>query len=251
MGDDFQGLAVRHGFDRAGVETRFLATDPGRPTSTTILSVRSCGQRSNYHMVGASLFFGIEPALLKALPGVRAVYWGAVNLPGVARDAPEFLRKARAAGAFVTCDLVSPRDGTLEDLARILPHVDLFMRSLAELRAINGDEDLPGAAQRFMVMGAGACVFKLGHERSVLFGADRTIAMPLLPITPIDTTTCGDSFCSGFHAARLRGYDEEHCLRFATATAAQVAMGLGTLGKLGSFDETLALADTIPATPRV
>jgi sugar/nucleoside kinase (ribokinase family) len=77
---------------------------------------------------------------------------------------------------------------------------------------------------------------------------DYAVQVPALPIDPVDTTTCGDSFCVGFHAGWLRGLDEEASLRFATATAAQVAMGLGTVGALSSFDETMALSRSVGAS---
>ena len=243
VGADLQGLAVRHGLEEAGVDTQFLTVDPSYPTSTTVLPVRSCGQRSTYHMVGASMFYRLDDKLRAALPSVRAVHWGAVNMPGVVAAAPDFLKTARSVGAFVTCDLVSPRPGTLDDLERILPHVDLFMPSLAEVRKITGSSDLVAAARRFIGMGAGGCIIKLGEQGSILIDKDRELRVPAIPITPVDTTTCGDSFCAGFHAARLRGFEDEKCLRFATATAAQVAMGIGTLGKLGDFEKTRSLAE--------
>jgi sugar/nucleoside kinase (ribokinase family) len=246
VGDDLQGVAVRHGMERAGIDTRHLLTDTTWRTSSTVLPVRSFGQRSTYHMVGASMFAALPDALEAELPSIRAIHWGAVNLPGVANQSVDFLRKARAAGVFVTCDLVSPRDGTMQDLARILPFVDVFMPSLAEVVQLHGSEDLRGAADRFIAMGAGKCVFKLGHDGAILLGPDQEVRVAALPIDPVDTTTCGDSFCAGFHAARQRGQGEEDALRFATATAAQVAMGLGTLGALRDYHSTLALAGEVP-----
>ena len=64
--------------------------------------------------------------------------------------------------------------------------------------------------------------------------------MPAHRITPIDTTSCGDSYCAGFIAALNRGWEPLEACRFATATAAQVAQGLATLGKLESFEATEA-----------
>lgn len=245
VGNDLQGFAVRHGLEQAGVDTRFLATDPNMPTSSTVLPVRACGQRSTYHMVGASMFFDIADDSWAALPQISALHWGAVNMPGVARKGADFLKAAKDAGIFITCDLVSPRDGTLEDLARILPYIDFFMPSLAEVEKVHGSSDLAEAARRFMGMGAGGCIFKLGDQGAALFTADRELRVPAIPIEPVDTTTCGDSFCTGFHAARLHGFSEERSLAFATATAAQVAMGLGTLGKLEGFASTAALAEQV------
>ncbi len=242
VGDDLQGVAVRDGLRRAGVDTTLLATSARCPTSTTVLPVRDDGQRGTLHMVGASMMEPLADGATAAAATARGVHWGGVGSPGLAGQGEPLLRAARAAGAFVTCDLISPQPGAADELARLLPHVDLFMPSLAEVRVLTGGDDLPAAAAHFMALGARACLFKMGRDGAVLFAPEGTIAAPAFAIAPVDTTTCGDSFCAGYHAARLRGFDAPACLRFASAVAARVAMGVGTLGALGSFDETLDFA---------
>ncbi len=64
------------------------------------------------------------------------------------------------------------------------------------------------------------------------------MTMPAHDIVPVDTTSCGDSYCAGFIAALDRGWSVLDAARFATATAALVALGLGTLGTLESFEAT-------------
>jgi sugar/nucleoside kinase (ribokinase family) len=64
--------------------------------------------------------------------------------------------------------------------------------------------------------------------------------LPAYAVTPVDTTSCGDSYCAGFIAALDRGWPPLEAARFATATAALVAQGLATLGKLESFEATEA-----------
>jgi sugar/nucleoside kinase (ribokinase family) len=102
------------------------------------------------------------------------------------------------------------------------------------------------AAAFFREAGAGACVIKNGAAGSILGLPERTVSLPAHAITPVDTTSCGDSYCAGFIAALLRGFEPVEAARFATATAALVAQGLGTLGKLESFDATLAAMRTLP-----
>lgn len=242
VGADLQGDAVRIGLEREGVDTALLDTSAQWPTSTTVIPVREDGQRSNLHMIGASLFAPVPQAAFDLLPRVRAVHWGAVGCPGPYGDGPDFLARARAAGALVTCDLISPQASALDELARLLPHVDVFMPSVAEVRFLAQTDDLAEAAARFRAMGAGACVFKLGRAGAAMFSADGEVRVPAFAIEPVDTTTCGDSFCAGFIGARLAGQRDIDALRFATAVAAQVAMGVGTFGVLRGFEETMAFA---------
>ena len=93
----------------------------------------------------------------------------------------------------------------------------------------------------FRSLGAAACIIKNGSKGSyVSIGAERR-TVPAHAIKPVDTTTCGDSYCAGFIAALAQNWPPLEACRFATATAAMVAQGLGTLGTLQSFAETEAV----------
>jgi sugar/nucleoside kinase (ribokinase family) len=239
VGDDLIGAFVRLGFESVGVDTSLLATRPGERTSTTLLAVESDGVRSSYHMPGAGIGAAVDPAVVAAACASRFVHYAAVG--GRATDGgpgAALLAAAKAAGAVVTCDLIGPRRSALDELKRLLPHVDYFMPSAAEAAFLSGADDIAAAAELFRSLGAKACVIKNGRQGSyVSIGAERR-TIPAHAIEPVDTTSCGDSYCAGFIAALERGWAPLDACRFATATAALVAQGLGTLGRLESFAAT-------------
>lgn len=247
VGDDPQGQLIRSMFDRAGVDTSLLVTATDRPTSTTVLPIRPNGDRPNWHMMGASIFAPVTDAVFAALARTAAVHWGGVGFPGAAGKGADLLRAARARGAFTSCDLIAPSDAAQADLDALLPHVDLFMPSLAEVHALAGTGDPVEGARRFMARGAGGCLIKMGGEGALLVLADRQVHAPAHRIDPVDTTSCGDSLCAGYIAGRARNLDPAEALRFGVATAAQVALGVGTLGKLESYDTTAAFMRDTPA----
>lgn len=242
VGDDPQGGLVLSMLETAGVDVSLLAEMPGMPTSTTVLPIRPDGERPNWHMLGASVFAGITDDVRAALSRTKAVHWGAVGFPGTAGAGADFLREARAQGVFTSCDLIAPGEAANAELDALLPHIDLFLPSMAEVRALAGTEDPAEAARHFMARGAKACLVKLGAKGALLVQPEGSLHVPAHNITPVDTTSCGDSLCAGFLAARSRGLDAQAALGFAVATAAQVALGTGTLGKLKGFDETLQFA---------
>lgn len=244
VGDDVQGRLLQAEFERVGVDLSALGVNPDVPTSTTVLSVREGGQRSTMHMLGASVLTPLGPEAWSVAARSRAVHWGGVGYPGLAGQGADLLGAAKASGAFVTCDLISPQASAKDELTRLLPFVDLFMPSLAEVVILAGTDDLRIAADYFMSLGAGACLFKLGAQGAAMFTKSNEISVPAFAIDPVDTTSCGDSFCAGFHAARKHGHDAKGCLEFATATAASVARGVGTLGALEDYDHTSAWAET-------
>ncbi|MBL0916625.1 MAG: hypothetical protein IBJ13_14305 [Sphingopyxis sp.] len=145
-------------------------------------------------------------------------------------------------------DLIAPTDAAQADLDALLPHVDLFMPSLAEVRALAGTDDPVEGAHRFIARGAGGCLVKMGAKGALLVLPELQVHAPAHRIDPVDTTSCGDSLCAGFLTARRRGMDEASALRFAVATAAQVALGVGTLGRLDGYDSTLAFMRDVPTT---
>lgn len=244
VGNDPQGRVVRDMLGSAGVALDLLAVDATMPTSTTILPIASDGERPTLHMVGASLFAPLSPETWQALDGARAVHWAAVGFPGAQPDAARFLAAAHAAGALVTCDMIAPNDASRAAIDQILPAIDIFMPSWAEASFLTGATSPLDAARALLAKGARACLLKLGGDGAMLVTGHSTIVVPAFAITPVDTTSCGDSLCAGFIAGRLRGMADEAALRFACATAALVAQAPGTLGLLQGLEQVGAFADS-------
>jgi sugar/nucleoside kinase (ribokinase family) len=241
VGDDLAGRFVRLALDEAGVDTSLLETLQAVPTSTTVLAVDSAGRRPNFHAPGAGVAARATEAVQAAAAAAKFLHYAGVggrNLdkgPGAA-----LVRAARAAGTIVTCDLISPRRSAMEELKSILPNLDYFMPSATEALALTGLNDLVAAGEAFLVLGARNVIIKDGRHGSLLMLGGARIRLPAFAITPVDTTSCGDSYCAGFIAALDRDWPPLEAARFATATAALVAQGLATLGRLESFAATEA-----------
>lgn len=241
VGDDMNGLFVRAGLESLGVDTRLLATRTGEATSSTLLGVESDGRRSSFHRPGAGTAAPLDAPVIDAARRSRFVHYAAVG--GSTTDGgagAELLAQAKAAGAVVTCDLISPRRSAVEEIARVLPYVDYFMPSAAEAAFLSGSDDLSLAARRFVELGAKACVIKNGRRGALALVDGEERLVPAFAVSPVDTTSCGDAFCAGFIAALDRGWAPLDACRFAGMTAGLVAEGVGTLGALEDFDATVA-----------
>ena len=246
VGSDLTGKFVRFALEDGGVDTRLLQTLEGFPTSTTILPIDAQGRRPTLHAPGAGSVPPLTEELMAAASNVRCVHYAAIGAPTFDRGPGEKLvAAARAAGAMVTCDLIAPRPDAKEELARILPHVDWFLPSADEARFLTGEGDLQAAADAFVAMGTRNCVIKDGGRGAVLSAGNLRGRLPAFDVTVVDTTTCGDSFCAGFIAAHLAGRSEREALKFAAATAAMVAQGLATYGKLESFEQVASALSSL------
>ena len=247
VGDDLTGRFVRFALEEGGVDTRLVETLAGTPTSTTILPIDNEGRRPTLHAPGAGSIPPLTNALEEAVQNTTCLHYGAIGAPTFdGGPGAELLRLARESGAMIVCDLIAPGPGARDELARILPFVDWFLPSADEARRLTGEDDLLKAAQVFLAMGARNCVIKNGRAGAVMAAGELTGRLPAFSVQVADTTTCGDSFCAGFIAAHLKGWPDLEALRFAAATAAQVAQGLATYGKLESFAATEAAMHTLP-----
>jgi sugar/nucleoside kinase (ribokinase family) len=247
IGSDATGRTVKGLLEARGVDSRLLAVHPSMPTSTTIILVRPSGARSRLHALGASGVMTSGAAVDEAVRSIRFVHYAAIG--GLHTDGGPgraFLARARAAGATITCDLISPRANAAEELAGLLPYVDYFMPNASEALALSGADTLERAAERFIALGARCCILKDGAAGSLFVKDSSVQRIPAHDIVPKDTTSCGDSYCAGFIAARLKGEDEIRACRFASAVAALVAQGPGTLGKLESFENAETFMETAP-----
>lgn len=239
VGDDLIGRFIRMALDEAGVDLSALETMPGLPSSTTVLAVDSAGRRPNFHALGAGMLAWASPAALEVATSARFFHYAGIGGPRLDGGAGADLAKAASeAGAIVTCDLISPQASAMDELKRLAPFIDYFMPSAAEAKALTGQDDLFAAADVFCGLGIGGCLIKNGGQGSVIVLDGVRTALPAYAITPVDTTSCGDSYCAGFIAALDRGWPPLEAARFATATSALVAQGLATLGKLESFEAT-------------
>lgn len=233
LGRVLEGLLADRGVDLGALQR----VDTLR-TSATMLTIRSDGERPAFHAPGASLLLEANEVLESTLASARCVHVGGVGTLPKLDGAPlaEILGRVIHEDSVVTCDLISPGPGTAAALEPILPHVDWWMPTLDEARSLSGRDALEDVAAHFADLGAGGCVFKDGAEGAWLVHGGAVTKVPAREVDVVDTTGCGDSFCAGFGAALVRGWDPERAAHFAAATAATVATGLGSDANVEPFD---------------
>lgn len=247
VGDDLAGKFVHFALAEAGVRTHHLQTLKGFPTSTTILPIDEQGRRPAFHAPGAGSIPALSKDLLKGALEARCLHYAAIGIrtfdggPGAS-----LLEQAKTGGAEIVCDLIAPNRHTKNELDLILPFVDWFLPSADEARFLTGLESLESAADAFVGMGAKNCVIKDGGRGAVISAGKLRGRQHAYSVDVVDTTSCGDSFCAGFITAHLKGWEDAEALRFAAATAAMVAQGAATYGKLESFEATRAVMNTMP-----
>jgi sugar/nucleoside kinase (ribokinase family) len=247
IGNDEIGRVLRNGLESRGVDTSLLQELDGVRTSATILPIRRDGERPALHAPGASLAVRIDEVSDEILD-TRFLHLGGVGtMPNVDNAAAERLLAAcRQRGVTTSCDLIAPSPMTRTALECALPQIDYFMPTLEEALELSGAKDAGDAASFFFDLGAGTCIFKCGAEGSLLATRDDLRRIPAFEVDVVDTSGCGDCYCGGFITALAHGFELEDACRFASATAALVATGLGSDAGVTSFDDTLAAMRSLP-----
>lgn len=247
IGNDDMGNILEQMLLKHGVDTRYLLKTSDMPTSATMLAINKEGERPNFHAVGATILLEIDDARQRCINNSRFVHWGgAGTMPELDRGrGAEILKEARNGGSIITSDFIAPSPRTLEFLKLIMPYIDYFMPSFEEAMEVAGTKSPEETARYFTNLGAGACILKMGARGSLLVTGEKQIAIPAFAVNACDTTGCGDAYCAGFIAALARGRDIETACRFASATAALVATGLGSDAGVIDFAETEKAMNTL------
>ena len=249
LGTDLMGDWVLQRLQHFGVDTSALKQIPGARTSSSIVCTRPDGSRPALHMKGATGDFYIDDDLMPQVIDARVVHLGGVGLMtkmDQGRNA-ELARRAQLGGAIVTVDIFAGSRDDLPAVASVLPYTDYFMPSIEEAHALTGRDDLEGTAAFFLDRGAKCCIFTLGPDGAYYHHSNGTrFLVPAFEVNVVCTCGCGDAFDAGFAVAICKGMDPESAVRFAQATSALNATGLGSQAGIVDFDHTF---DFMKRTP--
>ncbi len=242
VGSDLMGDWVLQRLAHFGVDTSTMQQQKGWKTSSSIVTTRADGSRPALHMKGATADFYVDDAMLARVIDARIVHIGGIGLMKKmdgGRNA-ELMKQARQKGAVTTVDIFAGSQDDLPAVAMVLPFTDYFMPSIEEAQALTGLSDMADMARRFIDLGVTCCVFTLGGEGAYYHHADgTTFKVPAFDIVVKCTCGCGDAFNAGFAVGLCHGFDAETTVRFAQATSALNATGLGSQAGVESFDHTL------------
>jgi sugar/nucleoside kinase (ribokinase family) len=226
FGDLVKSQLVREGLDVTGV----TQTDQLGTSKTVIIDVP--GEDRRYiHTIGANA--AVRASDLDGLafsPGDVLYVGGYLVLPGLGPEAlAAHLASAQQRGARTVLDVVVPADGEMrfEDVAPLLPYVDLFLPNEDEARALSGAEEPRLQAEIFRSAGAGAVVVTRGADGALMAAGDVRVELRAPGVEVVDGSGAGDAFAAGFICGFVEGWSLERSFAFATAVGASACTALG------------------------
>jgi sugar/nucleoside kinase (ribokinase family) len=243
VGEDLMGNWVLQRLQHFGVDTWGVQHQPGWKTSSSIVTTRADGSRPALHMKGATSNFFVTDEMIPRAVDTKVFHAGGVGLMD-AMDKGQtavVMKAAKANGATTTVDVFAGSPKDLPAIARVLPYTDYFMPSIEEAQALCGLSDHGDTARFFLDMGVTACVLTLGGDGAYYHDSHGVeFRVPAFDIIVKCTCGCGDAFNAGFAVALVHGFDMEKAVRFAQATSALNATGLGSQAGVKDFQHTLA-----------
>ena len=231
-----------------GIGVGSVSRDPETGTSATMVMVDADGERRFVHYIGANARLTLEDIQWDVIERASIVHLaGALVLPGL--DGPptaELLRKARSMGVTTALDTVWDDTGRwMQLLEPCLPHVDYFVPSLEEARALTGQDNPEDIGRALLEHGVGTVGLKMGAAGClVMADTGESLRMPAFEVDVLDATGAGDAFAAGFIAGVWHGWTLEDTARLANAVGALCVTGLGAAGGVRSLPETMAFMES-------
>jgi sugar/nucleoside kinase (ribokinase family) len=253
VGEDIMADWVLARLKHFGVDTWGMQQKPGWKTSSSIVTTRADGSRPALHMKGATKDFVVTDDMYARVTDCTVFHAGGIGLTE-AMDAgghsAKLMKAAKAADCTTTVDVFAGSPKDLPAIAAVLPYTDYFMPSIEEAQALCGLTDYADTAKFFFDMGVKACVLTLGGDGAYFHAQDGVkFRVPAFDIKVKCTCGCGDAFNAGMATALVKGFDMETAVRFAQATSALNATGLGSQAGVESFEHTLNFMKTTKTKP--
>ena len=247
VGEDLMGDWVLQRLAHFGVDTWGVQHKPDWRTSSSIVTTRADGSRPALHMLGATKDFFVDDAMIPRVIDTKVFHIGGVGLMNAMDQGQNavVMKAAKVGGAITTVDVFAGSPKDLPAIASVLPYTDYFMPSIEEAQALCGRSDYADTAKFFLDMGVKACVLTLGGDGAYYHDRDGTsFKVPAYEIKVKCTCGCGDAFNAGFAVGLVKDFDPETRVRFAQATSALNATGLGSQAGVESFEHTLNFMKT-------
>jgi sugar/nucleoside kinase (ribokinase family) len=246
VGTDDAGDVLIRALERFGVNCDGLARREGVQTSCTILPIRPTGERPALHVIGANATIDPDELPWDEIASADYLHVGGPEFLGP-DNCVRILEFCRQNDVTTSADILA--DGwpeLLDMLAPALPYLDYLLPNEEQAIALTGESDPIAAGKVLLDRGVGVVALTAGARGSILVSPEGSLTVPAFEVEVVDTTGCGDAYTAGFLRGLSLGHDSERAATIGSATAAQVAQGLGTDAGEFDLDTVLEFADSAP-----
>lgn len=221
LGDDLYGKQIAASCAEQGIDLSCALRVPDKATSTYLYIADHRGDMA-LAVSDMRVCDEITPAYLEKHQGLLSNAQVIVADTNIPVESLEYLANCCAVPLF--CDPVSTKKA--EKLRPILSKIHTLKPNLLEAELLSGvkiekEADIEKAADRLFEMGVHRLFISLGAKGVYAATKEKRLRIPNLPVNPLNTTGCGDSFMAALAWAYLEGTDLEE-----SAVAGLAAAGI-------------------------
>lgn len=249
--DEFGDCFVRL-WEQEGVDTSMVQRDPEAPTGIYFISRKGEEHFFTYYRAGsAASRMRPDKLPLDYIKGAKLFHVSGISqaISTSACDAVfAALKAAKEAGVLVSYDpnlrlRLWPLERARAVIHTAVAMADILLPSLEDAVVLTGRDEPEEIARFYIALGPKVVVLKLGSEGALLATPQTMMRIPPYSIDVVDTSGAGDAFDAAFDVGYLAGWDLEECTRFANATGALTATGLGVVDSIPRLEQVKAFME--------
>lgn len=215
MGDDAFAVPLEESLRDAHVQLH-LVRSTSQPTGTAFICVSDDAENAITVAPGANLSLTAQH-----LPSLEGVSHLLMQLEIPLETVADFAHAAHQRGVKVVLN-AAPAQALP---AEVLQSVDILVVNEGELASLTGHSG--SVAECLERIEVPTVVVTLGARGCCARNNGTYVVQPAFPITPVDTTAAGDTFCGSLVAALSQRADLTHALALASAAGALACTRMG------------------------
>lgn len=239
VGDDESGTICRAALTEAGVATDYVLTTPNTPGGVALIAVADDGDNAIVVSPGAN--HRLTPDDIAAASALLA----AAKVVLVQLEIP--LETVAAVVEHSRAKVIlnpAPAQTLHPDLMAAVDVLVPNQTELAILAGHTGPVDRSVAAKLAQRLDLPAVVVTLGADGALAVSDGAAVHVPAVPVTPVDTTAAGDSFCAALADALVAGAELEQAVEWAVRVGAATTLRPGAQPSLPTRNEVTQLLRT-------
>ena len=241
LGDDMYAPRIIENLNGDGIDTGQVVREAGSSTGTALIMFDDQGE--NYLTVAPGANYRLTPEHVRNCEDL--VENSSVILLQMEIEVDTTREVLRLAGAHGT-QIILNYAPVQEEMLELGPAVTSLVVNETEAaalvgRALEGQEALEGAAGELLERGPQHVFLTLGADGVLVASGDGIVLVPAFPVTPVDTTAAGDTFCGTLAVALVEQKPIPDAVRFANAASALAVTKVGAQPSIPERNEIDAL----------
>jgi len=240
VGDDAFGQCFLEMWRREGVDTSKVIVEKGGFTGIYFIAYAN-GHEFTYYRKGSSAsHISADEIDQEYIKNSKTFHSSGITqaISDSSREAVfHAIEIAKKNGVLVSYDpnvrlKLWPLEMARSTIIRTISLADIVFPSMEDASILFSSDSAKDAAKRFLELGPGTVVVKLGADGCLVATKKEVFETPSVKVNVVDATGAGDAFDAAFLSGTLEGWDLRRCARFANAVGALTTTGKGAVNPI-------------------